>query len=434
MISNCLAEQPVTSIETKFNPSFSRALICAAGMAVILGVWFSAKWHFANALSTRAELREVADLAASLAPSDPQTRFAAAAIYRKTFDPADQEKSLGEYELVAALSPNNYLCWLELGRAREQNGDRPGAELALKRALDLAPNYAEVQWAYGNILIRGGKGDEGLAQINSAASANPKFVSPAVGITMEVFVGDPNAVRERIGNTPLVNAAIAENLARQKRFDEAAAAWDLVSTGPVAPELKDAGNRLFASMIAAKQYRPAAAIFAGLSETQVASVAAGKVFDGGFEAGVKLKGAREFEWQVADGAEPQVAISRTQKHGGEGSLLLVFNTMQASDFRTVGQLVAVEPGAAYEVEFFYRSEIKKGITVRWDILNASDGTVIAQSAAVEPVSEWEPIKTKFTVPGSTDGVILRLVRDQCPSTVCPINGSIWFDDIAIKRL
>jgi len=434
VIFRVIAEQIVALTVTKLESRSGRVLICAAAILVVFGVWISAKWHFANALSTRAELKEVVDLSVSLAPSDPQTRFAAAATYRRTFDPADQVRSLAEYELVAALSPNNYLCWLELGRAREQNGDRDGAELALKRALDLAPNYAEVQWAYGNVLIRSGKGDEGLAQIRSAASANSKFVLPAVGIAMEVFGGEANVVRQQIGDTQGVNAAIAEYLARQKRFDEAAAAWKLVSSNSITPELKEAGNRLFASMIASKQYRSAAKILADLSETENEKAAAEKITDGGFESGVKLKGAREFEWQVAEGTEPQIAISRTQKHGGESSLLLVFNTMQASDFRAVGQLVAVEPGAAYEVELFYRSEIKKGITVRWDILNAIDGAAIAASMPVELNSEWKAIKITFTVPKTTDGIILRLVRDQCPSTVCPINGSLWFDDISIKRL
>ena len=108
-------------------------MLGVVAVLILLFVWLSAKWDFANALSSRTDQKEIADLAVSLGPSDPQTRFAAASIYRKTFDTADQERSLAEYERVAALSPYNFLCWLELGRARESNGDQAGAKLALKR-------------------------------------------------------------------------------------------------------------------------------------------------------------------------------------------------------------------------------------------------------------------------------------------------------------
>ncbi len=405
-----------------------------AAVLVLLFVWFSAKWNFANALSTRAGQKEVADLAVSLAPSDPQTRFAAAAIYGRTFEPADLDRSLAEYERVAALSPNNFLCWLELGRARERNGDRSGAELALKRALELAPNYADVQWAYGNTLVRAGKVDEGLAQINSAARTNVRFVLPAVGIAMEIFAGDASVVRQQLGDTTAVNMALADYLARQKRFDEAVAAWRSKPAGPPDADVKDLGNRLLSSLLAAKQYRAASAVFSDLYGPQDESPAVGRILDGGFEAGVKLKGARDFEWQIAEGAEPQIAISRTQKHGGDNSLYLVFNTTQAADIRPLGQLVAVEPGAVYDVEIFYRSELKKGVTVRWDIVNAMDGVAIASSEPIELISDWKALSIKFTAPASTDGVILRLVRDRCPSPVCPISGSVWFDDVSIKKL
>ena len=408
--------------------------MCAAAIAVILGVWVSAKWNLANALSTRAELKEVADLAASLAPSDPQTRYAVAAIYQKTFDQEDQKLSLAEYERVAALSPNNFLCWLELGRARERSGDTTGAELALKRALDLAPNYAEVNWAYGNALVRAGKMDDGFRYIGLAVAGNPSFTGPAVVTAMEVFDGDIGSVMQRIPDTPMVGASLALYLARQKRFDEAATAWGRIPAELRRSDLKEPGTQIAAMFLAAKQYRLAAGVNADLPDVQTERVETGKILDGGFESGVKLRGAGNFEWQIAEGAQPQIAISRTQKHGGESSLLIAFNTTQMSDFRPVWQTVAVEPGATYELEFYYRSELKTGFTVRWEIANANDNVAIASSEPVLANSDWAVVRTKFTVPAASDGVIIRLVRDRCASTVCPITGTLWLDDVSLKKL
>ena len=418
----------------KIRSRSERAVLCAAAIAVLLGIWVSAKWNFANTLSTRAELKEIADLAAALAPSDPQTRFAAAAVYGRTFEPEDQIRSLAEYERVAALSPNNFLCWLELGRARERTGDTAGAELALKRALDLAPNYAEVNWAYGNALLRAGKLDEGFRYISLAAESNAIFTGPSVVTAMEILGGDIGAVQQRLPETPSVNAALAVYLARQKRFDDAAAVWGRISAEIQRSVSKEQGVQIAAMFLAANRFRLAAGVSADLSDAQAGKTETGKIFDGGFESGVKLRGAGSFEWQIAEGTQPQIAISRTQKHGGESSLLIAFNTTQASDFRTVSQTVAVEPAATYEMEFYYRSELKTGFTVRWEIANANDNAAIAISEPVLANSDWATIRTKFTVPAASDGVIIRLVRNRCPSTVCQMNGSLWLDDVSIKKL
>ena len=418
----------------KIRSRSERAVLCAAAIAVLLGIWVSAKWNFANALSTRAELKEIADLAAALAPSDPQTRFAAAAVYGRTFEPEDQIRSLAEYERVAALSPNNFLCWLELGRARERTGDTAGAELALKRALDLAPNYAEVNWAYGNALLRAGKLDEGFRYISLAAESNAIFTGPSVVTAMEILGGDIGTVQQRLPETPSVKAALAVYLARQKRFDDAAAVWGRISAEIQRSVSKEQGVQIAAMFLAANRFRLAAGVSADLSDAQAGKTETGKIFDGGFESGVKLRGAGSFEWQIAEGTQPQIAISRTQKHGGESSLLIAFNTTQASDFRTVSQTVAVEPAATYEMEFYYRSELKTGFTVRWEIANANDNAAIASSEPVLANSGWATIRTKFTVPAASDGVIIRLVRNRCPSTVCQMNGSLWLDDVSIKKL
>lgn len=418
----------------KVNSQTGRAVLALAALIVVAGMWLAAKWNFANALSTRAELKEVVELAVSLGPSDPQTRFAAAAIFRKTFSTDDQERSLAEYERVAALAPHNFLSWIELGGARERNGDPEGAERALKKALELAPAYADVQWAYGNALVRAGKADAGFPFISSAATSNPAFSSPAVVTAMELFDGDISRVREKIAETPASNTALAAYLVRQKRYDEALASWGLLPAEAKTSEAKDAGSAVGAAFRKADQYRAAAKVLGDLYSPGTERPEAGKIFDGGFESGVKLTGAPDFEWQISAGTEPQIALSKTQKHGGASSLLIAFNSTQASDFRPVGQLTSADPGGTYEFEFWYRSDLKTTSTVRWEVVSPIDGTVIATSEPIAAINDWNALKTKFTMPASLDGITVRLVRDRCPSTICPISGSLWLDDISIRKL
>src|SRR5918993_1455882 len=53
-------------------------------------------------------------------------------------------------QAAVASSPHNSSFWVGLGQARERAGDRPAAESAYRRALELAPNYARTKWALGN--------------------------------------------------------------------------------------------------------------------------------------------------------------------------------------------------------------------------------------------------------------------------------------------
>ena len=110
--------------------------------------------------------------------------------------PEDLPTSLAEYEKAASLSPNDYRLWLALGKAREQSGDSKGAELALERAINLAPNYARVLWAYGNILLRQGKIAKAYTQIRRAVDQDFKFANPAATSVWQVFDGDIEKVRQ----------------------------------------------------------------------------------------------------------------------------------------------------------------------------------------------------------------------------------------------
>ena len=369
-------------------------------------------------------------MAIGLAPDDPQTHFAAAVIYQKTFDEKDVRRSIAEYEEVAALSPNNYLCWLELGRVRERVGDTAGADLAFNRALLLAPNYAEVRWAFGNALLRAGRTVEAFEHIKMAADANPILGNPAVVTAMTAFDGDAEKVREAIGNSARTNAAIATYFAGQKRFPEADAAWQRIPPHERATGFKDAGTALVNIFLPAKQFRSASLVFGDVSgvRTQFETVS-----DGGFETAVKSKEASVFEWQIASGAEPQIALSTAQKHSGNNSLMIVFNTMQAADFRAVSQTVAVAPATNYEFELFYRSELKTSGTMRWEIADASDGKLLAKTEPIAANSDWMALKAQFSVPGTSDGIVIHLVRTDCPASICPINGRVWFDDVLIRR-
>ena len=143
--------------------------------------------------------------------------------------------------------------------------------------------------------------------------------------------------------------------------------------------------------------------------------------------------AGTFEWQIAAGLQPQIVLSGAQKNSGNNSLFIIFNSDAAADFRTISQTVAVEPGRSYELELFYRSDLKTAAEFKWEVVDTADGKQIAVSGPVAIKSDWAPLRVGFKVPAASDGVIIRFARTGC-GAVCAVNGNLWFDDVTLKAV
>ena len=423
----------------KFEPKLARLLLIVAALLCVSATWFSIKWNFANAVSSRIdtklpESKIVADWLTEVAPSDPQTHFTAALLLEKTFDTDDLTRALKEYELTAALSPYNYVMWLNLGKARSQNGDADGAEMAYRRALELAPNYSAVQWVYGNSLLRQGETEEGFALIAKSAASSPDYSRTAVATALEIFDGDPIQVRRVLGDNDVTNAALVTALAGGQRFDEALEAWSKIGAEDELDKFNKLGETLAGQVAEAKKYQMAARIAADIRATVAEKPVVGQVANGGFENGVKLRNAGLFEWRIAEGGEPQIGLSEGQKRSGKYSLFMLFNSFETAGFRAVSQTVAVVPGAEYEFEVFYRSDLKTSATLKWEIADAATTAPIASTPPMAPAGDWTSLKVKFTVPPGGDGVVIRLAREGCTGLTCPMTGKVAFDDFSMRRL
>lgn len=369
-------------------------------------------------------------MATELAPNDPLTHFVMAALNERTFLAENQEISLAEYEKAVSVSPNDFRLWLAVGRARERNGDAAGAEKALRKALGLAPNYAQVQWTLGNLLLRQENPQEGFAFMRRAIETDKQYILPAVSTAWFIFDGDIAQIEQNIGNSANTKAALAVFLARQKRFDEAVQIWNALPENERKTDFKENGEEIYRQLIAEKQFRNALDFQTHSGETEIFAV--GKIANSGFENDIKTVNPSIFDWQIAEGLHPQVGLDNQQKHGGNRSLVIIFNSSDGKIFRQVSQTVAVEAGRTYEFEAFYKAELKTSTTLKWEIADASDGKILASTEPIAENSGWSNLRTKFSVPENTQAVVIRLARIGCISAICPISGKVWFDDLAIK--
>jgi tetratricopeptide (TPR) repeat protein len=407
--------------------------LLAAVLLCILGIVFFVKWCLANVIASNANFGELAELTLSLAPNDPQTHYTSAVLLEKTFSSDDLSKSLAEYEQATALAPGDYRTWRALGKVRSRIGDMAGAEQAFRKALELAPNYSEIRWILGNHLLRQGKTPEAFIEIRQAAESDPNFVNPTALTAWQIFGGNLQKISQYIGDSAPVNSALVVFLAKEKRFDEAMRIWNSLPAVQKKKDFKENGDALFNQMLEAKRYRDALLIQSEIGDASEQSFAVGEILNGGFETDVKITGASLFDWQIEEGMQPQIGVDNSQKHGGNRSLVVIFNSATGRDFRKFSQTIAVEAGKKYGFEMFYKSELKTAATVYWEIANVTDGKILTQTPPLSTASDWTNLKTEFTVPQNTEAIVIRLARETCKDTLCPISGRVWFDDLTLTQ-
>lgn len=405
-----------------------RAGLIAAAVFVLLLSYFPLKWGFAGTAATRAQDLDVARFLASIAPGDPQTHFTYAVQLDKSFVPTDVNESLREYESAVSLAPENYLLWLQLGRARERAGD-PGAEAALRRALELAPNYAQVRWTLGNFLVRQKRFDEGFAEIRAAVATDPKLAEPAANTAWQILGGDLPAIKSSLGDSSETGLALVGVLARENKFDAAVGIWDSVPKGDQ-QTYQTVGRDLAARLADARRFRDAARVNA---EVAGADFAVARIANPGFESPLKLQNADIFDWKLTPGPQSQIAPTSGQKHGGSNSLAVIFNASAAGGIPRIAQTIAVDPGRTYELGAFYRSSLKTSASIRLAVVEPGTAKPLAQTQPVGAQAEWAALNARFAVPAGLDGVEIKLSVENC-GTGCTVSGTLWLDDLSLKPL
>ncbi len=420
---------PNRSIEIE--SPISRILLGAAGLIVIAAVVYIFSWLFADSISKNAQDKEVAEFAVGLAPHNPQAHYAVAVLREASFVPEDLPKSLAEFEKAASLSPNDFRLWLALGKARERSGNVKGAELALQRALELAPNYAEVQWTYGNILLRQGKTKEAFVLIGKAVEGNPEFANSAVNTAWLVFNGDLERIKEVVGDSNYTRAALASFFVRQKKFDEAMNIWNSIPLKQRKENFKTEGEVLFNSLIAEQKYRSALQVKNQLPGNSI-KPAVGKITNESFEQNIKEDQAEKFDWELGTGNQPQIGVDNEQNHSGNRSLVLAFGGLNNKEFRGISQLVAVESSKQYTLKLFYKSGLETTAKFVWEVVDIKDNKVIGSTDTFGEKTDWTSLNADFTTSENTEAVIIRLVRSDCSSTLCPTSGRLWFDEFSLN--
>ena len=423
-------------------PVWARVPLALFALFALVASWHAARWGIGDTMAEYAPVTyatdpaaafETAEAAARLAPDDPLAHLTLARLYRVDFDPEELPRALAEYERASALATNDYLVWMEMGRARAASGDVEGGVAALRRAVALAPYYAEPRWHLGNALLRAGRDDEAFAELRRAADADPERYRPQTfNLAWQVYNQNMPRVIKAVGNTPAARAQLVGVLVGRNRLDDALAVWSSLSAQE-RREQAEAGAGLARTLYDHGQYHRALQVF---GEAGGQGVAPEAVSNGGFELDIGQPGSQLFQWQVTAAPSAQVALDTRAAHGGRRSLRLLFNAAGQVDFRNVWQMVAVQPSTRYRLTYFVRTDDLRSAATLTVVIGdaASETPALGQSAPVPTgTNDWQQAAVEFMTAAKTEAVIVRLVRAGCPEESCPIFGKIWYDDFDLQR-
>lgn len=413
------------------------------GLLIAACVWsyFVVRWYIGNTLAEYFDPTgnnlQVAEMAASLAPDDPLTHWRLAQVRLKSLPLDQQAKAIEQFEKAVRLSPNDYRFWMALGTASEQAGDRVKAEQALKRAVELAPHYAYPHWYLGNLLLRGGRYDEAFAELRRASEADAELQVQQFNMIWEVYKDDPEALQAAVGANPASRAKFGLYLLGRQEFAAGLRMWETLSSEEKRSN-QETGEAIVNNLLTAWRYHDAVRVWNDITHVSHFRVEIGEVLDGSFDSFTSAGTEIPFSWQVTPVPQVQIGLDPKRSHSGGNSLRLLFNVRINIENLHVAQLVPVAPNTEYDVEFYVKSEKLEtgGPPVVQIVDPTTSGVILTSPGAVIGDSDWKQVVLSFKTGGKTEAVLIKIERPSCgtqEAPICPIFGSVWYDDFSFKR-
>jgi tetratricopeptide (TPR) repeat protein len=411
----------------KFPLAITRnAAIIAFALTSLLSIWIAGSAGIASVLSGYAIAKNQmtsADVAVKLNRNNPEVRLTHAALLEAN---GDQPAAVAEYEEATALRPDDFVLWLALARANEISGDSERAIAAARKAVNLAPYYAEPHWQLGNILIRAGR-SEGFRELSAAANSNPALMPGIIDLAWHLLNGNAKAIEDAIQpQSPESYRALARYFRQQNQVDEAITMYE----GAGADARADI-QAYIGELVSKKKYDEAFSLWGLIHDAGARE----SITDAGFEREGDLT-EPGFGWRSTDPPSPNCHFVLDPANPREEKLSLRVDFTGDSDPATpvISQLILVQPLTHYSLQFSMRSEnlVSAGLPVVV-VIDANTGIVLAKSDQfARTAPEWHDYVVEFTS-GSSTTIQVGLQREGCTSP-CPIFGRVWLDAFRLREL
>jgi hypothetical protein len=282
--------------------------------------------------------------------------------------------------------------------------------------------------------LREGKYDQAFEQLGHAVESDNQMRRQVFDLAMQIFSGDINEIGKAACVSPAARLQFANYLVTVQKFDEALRMWGTVSSADRKAQT-DLGKEFEQALLTAKQFR-AVLMVAQEIEPDTNLAQPEQISNPGFESEFKFSGTNIFDWSIISRGSAQVSAD-SHAHSGNKSLRILYRASATLDKVPVSQTVVVTPGANYRFECYMRSEdIISPNAPLLTIFSAVDTTTLGVSKPVPTgTHDWQLVTFDFTMNQQHDGITIGFSRAPCAEgQICPIFGTVWYDDFNLKRL
>jgi tetratricopeptide (TPR) repeat protein len=381
-------------------------LILAIGLCLFL-IQASARFGVSR-IFTRYALAtnsiEGADEAAQLTPSDPEAHRARATVLNRLQKPDEAANSL---ETAAAL----------------RYGDTQGSLAALDQAVRWAPHYAHTRWQRGNLLLRMGRANDAFTDLRTAAVANPRYAPNLIDLAWGISRNDLKTTESLLDiKNDNERLALIRYLARNGKGREVLDQARLLTT-PLSTENKTELARL---LFNAKAFMEAYALLHGAQQPSLVNA--------GFEDPLVLNES-SFDWIISPQQKNRLAIDVSEKLSGAKSLQVNLDGAWPPGTPLLSQTFVVDPNISYRLSFAVKT--KDLVTGGPPLIVAYDATnnqLLGKSENFPTATTpWTTLNFDFTTLPTSQAAVIRLQRNNCDSSPCPIFGTLWLDEFSIEQ-
>jgi hypothetical protein len=407
---------------------FMRFAISLLGIAACLLIIFvSIQIGFSRLLSRYGMLTKSIQAAAEavrLTPSDSDAHRALATAFENA---QMHQEARRELEIAISLRPNDDYLWLELGNVRDELDDSAGALRAFDQAVKNAPYYAHTHWQRGNLRLRMGRYDEAFAELREAARSNSRFMPNLIDLAWSLSREDVKLTEQLAGiESPDSRVAFARLLAKRGKGKETVDQFRLAANY-LSEEYK---RELVTELMAKHAYEDAFIIWKGTYTGDA------QIYDGGFEGAISF-GETGFGWRIPhEQSTVEVSQDSAYKESGAKSIRIAFEGDSPASATILSQTIIVKPQQKYRINFAVRTkDIVSGGPPSVIVANAGDDVRVTEPLTLlQSDGDWQKYSLDFTTPPTCAAIVLKLARNACQSSPCPIIGILWLDSFSIVEL
>jgi Tetratricopeptide repeat len=374
---------------------------------------------------------ELMERGTALLPGDGQAWDLLGHYYQWDFVHSDLPRALADYQHAVHDNPLSADYWMDVASASETKGDVSGARQAFERAQAVYPTSGEVDFYYGNFLLRQQEYPAAYDELRRAVTADPKLL-PLVISRVWRSNEDVNLLLGQVlpANLDAYSQAL-DFFGATHQADAALVVWERMrQMGTVVPlketfPLLDELIRADRADDARRVWREALAT-AGMPSTEPAH--GSLIWNGDFKEDF-AEGGLGWRWD----SPPGTSIDFDFQPGPQGlrAVRLDFTGGSNVSLDAPFEYVPVAPNQHYQFHASMRTEeitTESGMRFAISDPNHKDGVNVV-SDSVTGTQAWTPVNEDIATGPETHFLLVRVVRYPSRLFDNKLSGTAWIADV-----